>query len=99
MRLLPAAGVAMAAGVGLLGLYAAGEDDYYGDGTTRWGHATKDGGEVFVTTLFVVPALIACVFVLLGFVRKRTSELWLIPAFALYGLSLAYAWAVLSLGH
>jgi hypothetical protein len=71
MRLLPAAGVAMAAGVGLLGLDAAGEDDYYGGG----------------------------VFVLLGFVRKRTSELWLIPAFALYGLSLAYAWAVLSLGH
>ena len=34
----------MAAGVGLLGLYAAGEDDYYGDGTTQSAIARLESG-------------------------------------------------------
>ena len=96
---LAAAGLAMAAGVAALGLYATGEDHYYGDGTTRWEHATSDGGAGLLTALFVVPALIACALIVLGLLRRRTSELWLIPAFAIYGLSLVYAWAALSLGH
>jgi len=99
MRSLSLAGLGMVAGVVLLGIYAAGEDDYYGDGTTHWGHATKDGGTAFLTALFVVPALIGCMFVILGFARRRTSELWLIPAFAAYGLFVWYAFLVLSLGH
>ena len=89
----------MAEMVAVLVLYATGEDDYYGDGTTRWEHATNDGGTGLLITLFAAPALIACALIVLGFVRRRTSELWLIPAFAIYGVSLFYAWAVLSLGH
>jgi hypothetical protein len=96
---LPAAGLAMAAGVAAVRLYATGEDDYYGDGTTRWEHATSDGGTGLLTALFAVPALIAFALIVLGLLRRRTSELWLIPAFAIYGLSLVSAWAALSLGH
>jgi hypothetical protein len=92
-------GVAMAAGVIGLGVYAAGEDDYYGDGTTRWGHATKDGGAGLLAALFAIPAVIACIVILLALVRRRPSGLWLIAGIAIYGLSLAYASAVLSLGH
>ena len=89
----------MAVVVAVLGMYATGEDDYYGDGTTRWEHATNDGGTELLTALFAFPALIACAVIVLGFVRRRMSELWLIPAFAIYGLSLVYAWAALSVGH
>ena len=89
----------MAAGVVALGLYATGEDNYYGDGTPRWEHATGSGGTELLVTLFAVPTLIACAFIVRGLVRRRTSELLLIPAFVIYGLSLVYAWAALSLGH
>jgi hypothetical protein len=51
MRLLRISGLAMAAGVIGLAFWAAGKDEYYGDGTTRWGHATKDGGSDLLTAL------------------------------------------------
>ena len=52
-----------------------------------------------LTLLALVRILFACALIVLGLLRRRTSELWLIPAFAIYGLSLVYAWAALSLGH
>jgi hypothetical protein len=99
MRGLRISGLTMGAGVVGLAFWAAGEDEYYGDGTTRWGHATKDGGADLLTALFALSATIACVFILLSFFHKRVSELWLIPAFAVYGLSMLVAWAALSVGH
>jgi hypothetical protein len=89
----------MAGGVLLLGLYAAGEDDYYGDGTTRWGHAARSGGSVFLSALFAVPTLIAGLFIVLALLRKRPSPLWVIPLCAVYVISLLYALVALSLGH
>lgn len=99
MRLAVVWGVVMGAGVGALGLFAASEDDYYGDGTTHWGHATKDGGTEFLLVLFLIPSAIALAFIILGFRRRPPSPLWGIPAFAIYGLALLYAYAVLALGH
>jgi hypothetical protein len=99
MRLMLSVGCGMAAGVAGLAFYAAGEDDYYGDGTTRWEHATRDGGTGFVIALFVVQALIACALIVLGLVRKRTSDFLLLPGLLVYFIALVYAWAVLSVGH
>ena len=90
----------MAALVALLGFYAAGEDSYYGDGTTRWEHATKSGGTAFLLTLFAILAASSLVMILLGLSRNRGRlELVAIPAIALYLPLLLFVYAVLSLGH
>jgi len=92
----------MAAGVLLLGVYAAGEDTYYGDGTTRWEHATRLAGTGFAVGLFTVTAAIALasLFIAFAFVGKlKRPELWFIPAIAIYVFAFFYAWAVLSVGH
>jgi hypothetical protein len=90
----------MTAGVIGVGFYAAGYDDYYGGGVTRWEHATEDGGTAVLVALFAVPTTIALALLVIGFVRKRPlSELVLIPAFAIYGLTLVFTGAVLSVGH
>jgi hypothetical protein len=90
----------MTAGVIAVGFYAAGDDGYYGGGVTRWEHATKDGGPALLVAMFAVTTTIALTLALVGFVRTRPlSELVLIPAFALYGLTLAFIWAVLTVGH
>lgn len=100
MRLDRVAGLTMTAGVMGAGLYAAGNDDYYGGGVTRWEHATRDGGAALLVALFAVPTMIALALVFVGFVRTQAlSERLLIPAFAVYGLTLAFVWAVLTLGH
>jgi hypothetical protein len=100
MRLFGVTGLTMLAGVIGVGLYAAGNDDYYGGGVTRWAHATKDGGTALLVALFAVPTLISLALVSVGFVRtRRPSELLLVPAIALYGLTLFYVLAVLSVGH
>jgi hypothetical protein len=100
MRYLRAGAVAMAAGVLLLGLYATGEDEYYGDGTTRWEHATRLAGAGFATALFTIASAVALISLFIAFVAKaRRPQLWFIPAFAIYGLVFFYTWAVLSVGH
>ena len=99
MRFPVASGLAMGAGVAALGLFAASEDDYYGDGTTHWGHATKDGGTEFLVALFAISTAIAVAFIVLGFRRKPPSPLWGIPAWAIYGLAVFYTYALLALGH
>lgn len=100
MRLDRLFGLGMTAGVIGLGFYAAGNDDYYGGGVTRWEHATRGGGQALLVVLFAVPTTIALALVVSGFVRTRPlSELVLIPAFAVYGLILAFVWAVLTVGH
>ena len=99
MRFPVAAGVAMVAGVAALALFASSEDGYYGDGTTHWGHATKDGGTEVVVALFAIPTAIALAFIVLGLRRRSPSALWGIPAFAIYGLAVLLAYAALALGH
>jgi hypothetical protein len=93
-------GAGMALLVGTLGLYAASDDSYYGDGTSHWEHATKDGGTWFLVGLFAIASAISVGVVLLGLRRDRGRlGLLLIPALAVYVLSLFLAYAVLSLGH
>ena len=99
MRFPVASGLAMGAGVAALGLFAASEDGYYGDGTTHWEHATKDGGTEVLLALFVIPSAIALVFIVLGFRRKPPSAMWGIPGFVIYGLTLLFAYGVLAGGH
>ena len=82
-----------------LGLFAASEDGYYGDGTTHWEHATKDGGTGVLVALFAIPTAIALAFVILGFRRRPPSALWGIPGFAIYGLAVFSAYSILALGH
>ena len=89
----------MSAGVAALVLFAAGEDGYYGDGTTHWGHATKDGGTGLLVALFAIPTAIALAFIILGFRRRPPSPLWGIPGFVIYGLALLFAYGVLAGGH
>jgi hypothetical protein len=90
----------MAAGVLLLGLYATGEDDYYGDGTTRWEHATRLSSTGFAVALFAIAATIALTSLFIAFLAKlRRPQLWFFPAFAIYGLVFFYTYAVLSVGH
>ena len=89
----------MGAGVAALGLFAASEDDYYGDGTTHWGHATRDGGTEFLVALFAISTAIPLAFIALGFRRRPPSALWGIPGFAIYGLAVFYTYALLALGH
>jgi hypothetical protein len=89
----------MAAGVAALAVFAASEDGYYGDGTTHWGHATKDGETEVLVTLFAIPTVIALAFIVLGLRRRPPSALWGIPAFAIYGLAIFYAYALLAGGH
>jgi hypothetical protein len=95
-----AVGIAMATMVAALAIYAAGDDSYYGDGTTRWEHATRAGSTVFLVTLFASLAASSLVVVLLGLSRKRGRwELVAIPAIALFLPLLLFTYAVLSLGH
>jgi len=89
----------MGAGVAALALFAASGDGYYGDGTTHWGHATKDGGSEVAIALFAIPAVIAGAFVALGLRRRPPSAIWGIPAFAIYGIAIFYAYALLAGGH
>jgi hypothetical protein len=89
----------MGAGVVALGLFASSEDGYYADGTTHWEHATKDGGTEVLIALFGIPSLIALAFIVLGLRRRPPSALWGIPAFAIYGLAVFVAYAVLAGGH
>ena len=89
----------MGAGVVALGLFASSEDGYYGDGTTHWGHATKDGGTEVLFALFAIPSVIALAFIILGLRHRPPSALWGIPAFAIYGLAVFYAYAALAGGH
>jgi hypothetical protein len=99
MRLTAPAGIAMGAGVLAVALFASTEDDYYGDGTTHWGHATKDGGTEALVALFAIPTAVALAFIVLGLLRRSASPLWGIPAFAVYGLTIWYAYALLAGGH
>ncbi len=99
MRFPVASGFAMGAGVAALGLFAATEDGYYGDGTTHWEHATKDGGTAMLLALFVIPCAIALAFIILGFRRRPPSAMWGIPGFVIYGLALLFAYGVLAGGH
>jgi O-antigen/teichoic acid export membrane protein len=93
-------GIAMTAMAAALGFYAASEDSYYGDGTTHWEHATRDGHTGFLVTLFAVLATSSLVVVLLGLSYKRGRwELLAIPAIALFLPLLLFTYAVLSLGH
>jgi hypothetical protein len=95
-----AVGIAMAVMVAVLGFYAAGEDSYYGDGTTRWEHATRSGGTGFLVTLFAVLAASSLTVVVLGVARKGGRwNLLAISAIALFLPLLLFAYLVLSLGH
>jgi hypothetical protein len=99
MRFPVVCGLAMGAGMAGLGLFAASEDSYYGDGTTHWEHATKDGGTEVLLALFVIPSAIALAFIVLGLRRRPPTAMWGIPGFAIYGLAVFYAYAVLAGGH
>jgi hypothetical protein len=100
MRYFRAGAIAMAAGVLLLGLHATGEDEYYGDGTTHWEHATRLAGTGFAVALFALASTVALTSLFIAFVAKvRRPQLWFVPAFAIYGLVFFYTWAVLSVGH
>jgi hypothetical protein len=99
MRYVPL-GIGMTALAAALGFYAAGEDSYYGDGTTRWEHATGDGNTGFLVALFAVLAASSLVVLLLGLSSKRGRwELVAIPAIALFLPVLLFTYAVLSFGH
>ena len=90
----------MSALVVALGIYAAGEDSYYGDGTTRWEHATRGGNTEFLVALFALLAASSLVVVLLGLSRKRGRwHVVVITAIALFLPLLLFAYALLSLGH
>jgi hypothetical protein len=100
MRFAPVAAAVMAAGVLLLGLYASGEDAYYGDGTTRWEHATRLAGTGFTVALFAIASAVAVTSLFIAFVaRLKRPQLWFIPAIAIYALVFFYAWAILTGGH
>ena len=99
MRLTAPAGFAMAASVLAVALFASTEDGYYGDGTTHWGHATKDGGTEVLLVLFAIPTVIAIAFIVLGLRRKSASPMWVVPAFAIYGATILSAYVALAGGH
>ena len=61
----------MAASVLAVALFASTEDGYYGDETTHWGHATKDGGTEVLLVLFSIPTVIAIAFIVLGYGASR----------------------------
>jgi protein-S-isoprenylcysteine O-methyltransferase Ste14 len=95
-----ATALVMAAGVAALIVYAAGDDAYYGDGTSRWEHATSSDGAVIVVVALVVASALAVGFLARGLVSTRirlTPPLLL--AVPLYLVSLAFAWFFLSIGH
>jgi hypothetical protein len=95
-----AVGIAMAVMVAVLGIYAAGKDSYYGDGTTRWEHATRFGSTGFPVALFAILAASSLVVILVGLSRKRGRwELVAIPAIALFLPLLLFTYALLSGGH
>ena len=86
--------------VAALGFYAAGEDSYYGDGTTHWEHATRSGGTAILVTLFAVLAASSLTVIVLGVAHKGGRwDLVAIPAIALFVPLLLFVYAVLSLGH
>jgi hypothetical protein len=89
----------MAASVLAVALFASTEDGYYADGTTHWGHATKDGGTEALLVLFAIPTVIAVVFIVLGLRRRSPSPMWGIPAFAIYGATILSAYVALAGGH
>jgi hypothetical protein len=100
MRYSRVAAISMAAGALLLGLHATGEDEYYGDGTTRWEHATMLAGTGFAVALFAIASALALTSLFIAFVAKpRRPQLWFIPAFAIYAVVFFYTWAILSVGH
>jgi protein-S-isoprenylcysteine O-methyltransferase Ste14 len=95
-----ATALVMAAGVAALIVYAAGDDAYFGDGTSRWEHATSSNGAVVVVVALVVASALAVGFLARGLVSTRirlTPPLLL--AVPLYLVSLAFAWLFLSIGH
>jgi hypothetical protein len=90
----------MAAGVVVLLVYAAGDDDYYGDGTSRWDHATGSDAAMYVVGALVVASALAVGLFAGGLVRTRFRLAPpLLLAVPLYLVSLAFAWFFLSIGH
>ena len=95
-----AVGIVMAVMVAVLGLYAAGEDSYYGDGTTRWEHATRSGGTGYLVTMFAMLAASSLAVIVLGVARKGGRwDLVAILAIGLFVPLLLFVYAVLSVGH
>jgi hypothetical protein len=100
MRYIVAA-LVMGAGIGWLGLYAAGDDNYYSDGeVSRWEHAARAGGTSIVVAAIAVGSAVALTFLFRGlFPRRLRLGPLVIPALALYAASLLVTWFVLSTGH
>jgi hypothetical protein len=94
-----AVGIGMSALVGALGIYAASDDSYYGDGTSHWEHATRDGGAWFLAALFVIASVISLGVVLRGLRNRKPGPPLAVLALALYPLSLLVLYTVLSVGH
>jgi hypothetical protein len=100
MRYMLAA-VALAGGIVWIGVYAAGDDDYYGGGVSRWEHATRGGGTGAVVAPILAANAITVGFFLYGLSGRQRR--WATPlafvAAAVYVVCLGFAWVLLTSGH
>ena len=100
MRYILAA-IVQALGIVWIGVYAAGQDDYYQGGVTRWEHATRGGGTAAVLAPLLVAAAITVAMFVYGLSGRRRP--WATPlafvAGALYVVCLGFAWILLTSGH
>jgi hypothetical protein len=100
MRYILAA-IVQAVGIVWVGFYAAGNDDYYQGGVTRWEHATRGGSTHDVAAPLLAATAIAVGFFLYGLSGRRRQ--WATPlafvAGAVYVVCLGFAWVLLTSGH
>jgi hypothetical protein len=98
MRYLVAA-LLMAVGLAGLVVYAAADDSYYEDGTSRWDHAARAG----TAPILVGAAVAAAAVTLWSLTRTRAENAppspALIAAAMVYSFSLFVAFTFLSIGH
>lgn len=86
-------------GVAWLIKYATEPDDYYGDGTTHWEHASNGGGADYAVGALVVASAMALLFIAMGLVpRLRRSGRAILAAVA-YVISLYAGFFCLTVGH
>ena len=93
------AGILQAAGVAWLIKYATEPDDYYGDGTTHWEHASKGSAADYAVGALAIASAISLTFLVMGLVpRWRSSRIAALAA-VVYLISLYVGFIALTVGH
>ena len=94
-----AAGVLHLAGVAWVINFATEPDDYYGNGTTHWEHASKDSAANYAVGAIAIASVISVTFLAMALVPRWRPSGFPILASLVYVISLYAGFFLLATGH